>query len=355
MTDRRTADVPALLAQWDDWLSIATDRLMQLDQRASTNAADLPDHVALDVAAAFVCRKAIAQRIDEIRAAPASAAAASARPLVDDTGQPVADDLAGAAALLGAVLDKVERDVGSIESTNQAIAIDRVTAADDLAVAERLAADLGHSVQRCAAVRARLDTAGRDAGALRRVAVDARALRDELEHLGRLRTTLFADWRALPGRLDQLRVREAEVRALVDMCRAKVSPLPVLAMPSIDALGPVRPVAELEALPWPSARAAMEPYLLRVERLTAAYDEVARRFGAVLDKRNDLRGLLHAFRDKAAASGLGESADLEPTFRLAEQVLWGAPCDVEQAERLVNDYTDAVNTAVAAVGPGGAR
>ncbi|MFN8020226.1 MAG: hypothetical protein U0Q03_01750 [Acidimicrobiales bacterium] len=355
MSDRQTASVPGLLTQWDDWLSTATDRLMQLDQRVTTNAADLPAGVPLDVAAAFVCRKAIAQRIDEIRARPDDAAAASARPLVDDSGQPVAGDLAGAAALLGAVLDKVERDVASVETTNQTIAVDRVTAAGDLDVAERLAGDLGHYVQRCAAARARLDAAGRDANELRAVAVEARALRDELERIAQLRTTTFERWRALPERIDRLREREAEVRALVDTCRAKVLPLPVLAMPSTEALGPVRPVAELEAMTWPSARAAMEPFLLRVDRLGAAFDEVARRFGAVLEQRNDLRGLLHAFRDKAAASGLGESPDLEPLFRTAEQVLWGAPCDVEQAARLVKDYTDAVNAAVATVDRGVGR
>jgi hypothetical protein len=344
-----TADVPSMLAQWDDWTADATDRLMHLDERVTALGADLPGaaDVQLDVAAAFVCRKAIAARVEQIRAAPSTAAAASATPVLDDRGDLVAADLPSAATLLNAVLDRVDTAVSAAETANRARFADRASAGDDLRVAERLSVELGHFVQRTAAARARFDAAGSSAVELRAVAAEARILRDELERLRTTRTSAFDQWRTLPDRLTALRAREREVRELVDTCREKVTPLPVLAMPSVDALGPVRPLDELEAMPWPAARMAMEPYLLRVERLGAAFDEVARRFGSVLDRRNELRGLLHAFRDKAAAAGLGEDAELEPVFRTAEHELWSAPCDVEAAEGLVREYTDAVNVAVA--------
>lgn len=344
-----TADVPSMIAQWDDWTAAATDRLMHLDERVTALGADLPGaaDVQLDVAAAFVCRKAIAARVDQIRTSPSTATEASAAPVLDDRGDLVASDLSGAAALLNAVLDRVETAVSNAEHANRARFADRAAASDDLRVAERLSVELGHYVQRTAAARARFDTAGASATELRAVADEARLLREELERLHSSRLSAFDRWRTLPGRLEALRVREAEVRQLVDTCREKVLPLPVLAMPSVDALGPVRPIEELELMPWPAARMAMEPYLLRVDRLGAAFDEVARRFGSVLDRRNELRGLLHAFRDKAAAAGLGEDAELEPVFRAAEQQLWSAPCDVEVADGLVREYTDAVNVAVA--------
>ncbi len=360
-----TADGVAVLDQWDQWVAAATDRLMSLDERIEQLGGSLPDAstVRLDLAAAFVCRKAVAARVDAIRAAPASAADASARPLVDDHGAPVAADLSSAAELLRAVLDRIDSTVSGAEHAHRSVATDRLAARRDLEIAERLAGELGHHVQRAAAARDRFaqvsgdpgSGAGAASGDLAAIAAEAATLRAELERLHAARAASFDRWRDLPARIEALRAREAEVRALVDTCRAKVTPLPLLAVPSVDALGPVRPIDELTAMPWPAARMLMEPFLSRVDRLGAAFDEVHRRFGAVLARRDELRGLLHAFRDKAAASGHGESADLEPLLRGAERVLWSAPCDLDVAEQLVSDYTRAVNALVAAParGPGG--
>ena len=349
MSDRTQAGTTSVMAQWDDWLSGATDRLMQLDERVTALGPDLPGagDVQLDLAAAFVCRKAIAARVDQIRADPGTAAAASAAPVHDDRGELVAADLTDAATLLRAVLDRIDGTVSSAETASRAVFTDRASAVEDLAVAERLATELGHYVQRCAAARARLNASTGAPDELRGIAAEARTLRQELERLEAARTSAFERWRGLPARLDRLRERELDVRDLVETCREKVTPLPLLAMPSVDALAPVRPVEELEAMPWPAARAVMEPFLLRIDRLGAAFDEVARRFGGVLERRNELRGLLHGFRDKAAAAGLGEDAALEPLLRAAEQQLWSAPCDVDIAEGLVREYTEAVNAAVA--------
>lgn len=346
---------PSLFEQWDEWLETATDRLMGLDERLATVAGDLPDadRLQLDVAAAFVCRKLIAQRVGEIRASPGDAAEASARPLVDDRGVQVAGDLSGAAELLRLVLDQLEATISGAERAHHAVATDRTSARDDLRIAERLSAELGHYVQRTAAAQTRLETAGGASSELRAAAAEAATLRKELERLAASRAASLAAWQQLPGRLGALRSREAEVRTLVETCRAKVTPLPTLAVPSVDALGPVRAFDELAAMPWPAARMAMEPYLLRVDRLGAAFDEVSRRYGAVLDRRNELRGLLHAFRDKAAASGFGEAAELEPLLRGAERVLWSAPCDVVVADDLVQRYSAAVNAAIAGAAPGG--
>ncbi len=355
-----TTDGAAVLDEWDQWVAAATDRLMSLDERIEQLGGSLPDAstVRLDLAAAFVCRKAIAARVDAIRAAPATAAEASARPLVDDHGAPVAADLSSAAELLRAVLDRIDTAVSGAEHAHRSVATDRLAARRDLDIAERLAGELGHHVQRTAAARDRFAQlsgdpgsgagAGAATGDLAAIAAEAATLRAELERLHSARASSFDRWRELPTRIEALRAREAEVRTLVETCRAKVAPVPLLAVPSVDALGPVHPVDELTAMPWPAARMVMEPYLSRVDRLGAAFDEVHRRFGAVLARRDELRGLLHAFRDKAAASGHGESADLEPLLRGAERVLWSAPCDLDVAEQLVSDYTRAVNALVTA-------
>ncbi len=339
-----------VITQWEEWLGSVTDRLMQLDERVGAGPLGVDESLRLDLAAAFVCRKAVARRIDGLRADPGGASASSAAPLYDDHGELVASDLASAAALLVAVVDRVDAAVTAADESHRALATDRSAIRADLEVAERLSGELGHHVHRTATARARFDSAAADTAALRSLVGETAALRADLERLAVGRTEAFAAWRQLDARLAALREREHAVRALVDRCREKVRPLPRLATPSVDALGPVRDVAELEAMPWPAARAAMEPYLVRVDRLDAAFGEVERRYGAVLARRDELRGLLHAFRDKAAGSGLGEDAELEPLLRAAEHELWSAPCDVEGAEGLVERYTTAVNRAVAARG-----
>jgi hypothetical protein len=336
----------AVLAQWDQWLSDATDRLMDLDGRTAGS----DDKVRMDVAAAFVCRKVIAQRVDEMRAAGNDANRIAQQPVVDDQGVEVGADLAGAAALLTAVLDRVAGTIDADESVAMQLAHDSVAASTDLASAERLSTDLGQFVQRVAELRSRLDAAGRQPDALRQAAAAAAALRAELEAMGAERDDMFRRWAAVPTTLERYRDRQAEVQDLVERCREKVLPLPSLAVPSVDALSPPATVDELRAQPWPAARASMRTMLDRLDRLDDAYDEIERRFAAVLSRRDELRGLLHAFRDKAGGSSLAEHADLESAFKLAERELWSAPCDVERAEGLVSDYTAAVNRMIDAAG-----
>ena len=104
-----------------------------------------------------------------------------------------------------------------------------------------------------------------------------------------------------------------------------------LAVPSVDALGgrSRRPAA---GLPWPAARAAMQPYVLdRSTGSARALDEVERRFAAVLlQRRDELRGLLQAFRDKAGGSRPRRGpATSSRVYRRRASALWSAPCDLE--------------------------
>lgn len=333
-----------MLAQWDGWLGEATDRLMDLDARTVSSN----DRVRLDVAAAFVCRKAIAARVDAMRAAGTDASAVAAEPMIDDQGSPIGADLEGAATLLTAVLNRVEATIGADESIERQVAADTVGASTDLAEAEHLATELGQYLQRVAAVRAQLDAAGRRPDALHQAAEAASGVRAELQAMAAEREQMFVRWAVVPVTIEQYRTREAAVHAVVDRCRAKVRPLPTLAVPSVDALGIPASIDAVRAMPWPAARSIMQPFLDRVDRLDDAYDEVERRYASVLARRDDLRGLLQAFRDKAGGSGLAEHPDLEPLFRQAEAELWSAPCDVDRAGTLVTAYTSAVNTMIEA-------
>ncbi len=334
----------ALLAQWTDWLSGRTDAMLSLEDRVRT--AGTADDQS-DLAAAFVARKAVGDRLraiaDLAERDRAQATALANEPLADNLGGPVAQNLADAAALVDAIVQRVESHVSGVESRSANDVALATQAAGDLSGAERLATQLGSHINRAAQLRtdlvARRDLAG--------VATQAGALRAELEQIDAERRQLFDTWATLSDRLTRLGEIEVSVRQLAERCREKVVQAPTLAIPSVAAVGALRSSDEVKVMPWSAARVVMAPIVDKVERLEAALAEARRRYQQPLDDRDDLRGLLHSFRDKASAHGLGESSDLEPLYRQAESLLWAAPCDVSAARPLVERYVAAVNSLIA--------
>ena len=352
MTTTPTAQqMSALLTQWQDWLAARTDTMLSLEDRVRTAGSDKD---RADLAAAFVARKVVGDRLEAISALVdrdrGKAAALADEPLVDTLGSPVGRNLADAAELVDAIVRRVETNVSTVENQS-ATDVALATRADgDLSIAERLARDLGSNVNRAAQLRSDL-VARRD---LKSIATNAAALRAELEQLDSERRQLFGNWSTLESRLQTLGDAEASVRQLAQRCRDKVIQAPSLAIPKVAAVGSFLSADELKKMPWSSARAAMAPVVGKVQRLEAALAEARRRYQQPLDDRDDLRGLLQSFRDKAAAHGLGEDAELEPVYREAESLLWAAPCDLAAARPLVDRYVAAVNAKItSAVSPGG--
>lgn len=347
-----TADqLSALLAEWNEWLAGRTDAMLSLEDRVRTAGSDKD---RADLAAAFVGRKVVAERLQAITDLAGTdrtkASALANQPLTDNLGSPVGDNLADAAALVDAIVQRVESHVSGSE-TRSAGEVAFATQADaDLSVAERLSDRLGSHVNRAAQLRtelgARRDLAG--------VANRAATLRGELEQIDAERRRLFDDWRSLDERLTALGETEASVRELAVRCRDRIVQAPSLAIPSVAAVGDFQPIGDLETMPWSAARAVMAPVVAKVQRLEAALAEARRRFQKPLDDRDDLRGLLQSFRGKANAHGMAEHGELEPLYRQAEALLWAAPCDIAAARPLVDRYIAEVNAKIASsVTPGG--
>ena len=59
-------------------------------------------------------------------------------------------------------------------------------------------------------------------------------------------------------------------------------------------------------------------------------------------RRAELRGLLDAYRAKAARLGGAENTDLADGYQLAHDLLWSAPCDLAAAAGAVRRYQQAV-------------
>ncbi len=63
---------------------------------------------------------------------------------------------------------------------------------------------------------------------------------------------------------------------------------------------------------------------------------------APLDHRDELRGLLEAYRARAARHGVAESPQPVAAHQAARDLLWSAPCDLVAAEQAVRRYQAAV-------------
>lgn len=262
-----------------------------------------------------------------------------AKPLVDAMGGPVGTDVDDAAQLLEAIITAVEQRIAGAE-LRQTIDLQQAGQIDaDLAVADRLSRELGEQVNQVAQLRQQ-QTARRDPAALQTTAAKVRA---SLETTDRERQRVLAAFAVAGDRIQRLTVRETEVRTLAARCREKVLRAPVLAVPSVAAIGDGPTEPEINGLPWQAARTRIEPFVAKLDRVERALDEAARRFGTPLAERDDLRGLLQGYRSKAGANGFAEDPTLEPLYRRAEAVLWSAPCDLDAARALVQEYTAGVN------------
>jgi len=75
---------------------------------------------------------------------------------------------------------------------------------------------------------------------------------------------------------------------------------------------------------------------------TAGFMEAERAVVAALARRDELRGLLGAYKAKAARLGGAEDPGLAERYDRARTLLWTAPCDLAAAEAAVTGYQQAV-------------
>ncbi len=73
-----------------------------------------------------------------------------------------------------------------------------------------------------------------------------------------------------------------------------------------------------------------------------SFKEAERAVVAAMAKRDELRGLLGAYRAKAARLGMIEDPGLAERYDQARDLLWTAPCDLAAAEAAVAGYQQAV-------------
>jgi hypothetical protein len=105
----------------------------------------------------------------------------------------------------------------------------------------------------------------------------------------------------------------------------------------LAGLGPL-----LDAGRWPRLASELDLLDRELATATARFHEAERASVAALAKRDELRGLLGAYKAKAARLGAAEDAALAERYARARDLLWTAPCDLTAAEAAVAGYQQAV-------------
>jgi hypothetical protein len=106
------------------------------------------------------------------------------------------------------------------------------------------------------------------------------------------------------------------------------------------------PLAGLQTLLADGRLTRLASELERLDRelasATASFKEAERAAVTALARREELRGLLGAYKAKAARLGGAEDAGLAERYNQARDLLWTAPCDLPAAEAAVSGYQQAV-------------
>lgn len=246
-------------------------------------------------------------------------------------------------------LDRVEAS-----ASDAAALVDRLGGAAALAVEARVVADVRKRLDearhlvaadplRFAGARpdARIGTV--DLAALDR---DIAGVRDGLRQLKLLQERYEERMQRIAGLVDVLAADEAEGRRRRAHVSARIAhgvpEIPVQAPPLRARAAQVAELRRRDAWPQLSVQlSALERDMAgAAERLRAVRTDL----DALLARRDELRGLLQAYRAMAGGRGRGEDGGLEALHQQAYDVLWRAPCDLDHAARLVADYQEAVTT-----------
>jgi hypothetical protein len=175
-----------------------------------------------------------------------------------------------------------------------------------------------------------LERAGRGAdvgGLVGPLEADAARAERDLIVAGATRRDDERDRERAQVRRDELAVHAAEVARLADECVARVSPAPRLAVPRVEALGPV-----------PEDAAGVDDYLARLDAVSRALRQAQSAYAAPVAELDGLRDLLEVYRAKADGTGRARLPEVAEMYRLARAVVGEVPAELARARAVVAAY-----------------
>ena len=269
-----------------------------------------------------------------------------------DTGRDTLT-LATAVARMRDAFAEVTGVVTAAEQAWNTIAAPLDAAAADLARAgmlagsddEGLAAEFAQLRTELDARRAALnaDPLGAQVAAANRLNDRAAAARARAEELASLRTGAARRVAAVRGLADEARAARADAMTAYERVVIRVAGVPPV--PDFTA-DPATRLARLDALlqggRWTRLGSELDLLERELAAETAKFQESERTVVTLLGRRDELRGLLDAYKAKAARLGAAEDGRLADLYEQARGMLWTAPCDLAAAAAAVKNYQQAV-------------
>jgi hypothetical protein len=234
---------------------------------------------------------------------------------------------------VGAELDAAKKQLGDTGDDEAAAALaaarDELGRLRDLLNADPLALWQGGSVDtaRLGRLRKQAAAAAARAAEIARVRADAQR---------RIAAAAAAVSAASAAFADAVAARD---RAAARIAAAELPP------PPAEAVGLDVRLAALDKLKAAGRWGRLAEELDTIEAQAAAAGQRCRdtqqAAAALLDRRNELRGLLDAYQIKAARLGAAEDSELSRLYDQAHELLWTAPCDLAAAAAAVTRYQQA--------------
>jgi len=188
------------------------------------------------------------------------------------------------------------------------------------------------------------DPIGADLSAADRLNDRCQALAQRAASLAALRTGAAGQIAAIRALADSCRAARADASAAYQRATAKIVAVP----PVPVAADPAPRLAELDALlaagRWDRLRSELDLLERELTAVVSQFHETERTLVSLLSQRDELRGLLGAYKAKAARLGAAEDGTLAGLYEKARALLWTAPCDLTAASAAVTSYQQAVLT-----------
>jgi hypothetical protein len=178
------------------------------------------------------------------------------------------------------------------------------------------------------------------------------ALAREFEPVGkrlgeavRMRTEHGERVRAINASIGLVAQAEGEARQAREVVLVKIAS-PVLPEPParaavlaqrLEALGDLRARGR-----WSELAAAMAALEKETDAALQHARTTAETISGLMERRDELRGRLEAYRAKAGRLGRSEDLELSRLYERARELLWTAPCDLRQATQALAGYQRAL-------------
>src|SRR6516225_10887232 len=186
-----------------------------------------------------------------------------------------------------------------------------------------------------------------DTTMLERLRAHAAAATVRAASLARLRADSRQRISAAQGAVAAATAARARADAARSVAAAKIAqdylPPPLPEVPDLDVR--LATLGKLEAAGrWARLSAERDAIETEAAAATERYRDAERAAAALLDERDELRGLLDAYQAKAARLGAAEDTGLAMLYQQARDLLWTAPCDLAVAAAAVTHYQQAILT-----------